>query len=190
MKVCKKCLVNKPYKDFWKHSISKDWLRNICKECRKKEWSLYYKNNKEKRKDYYKNNKEKILNKNREWHENNKDKHKNLMKKWEENNKEKRKEIKKKFNQTSKWKISNRLKCAKRRKRKIWWDLPSNISYKYIEYLLKEQNYKCAISWQCLIKNWYHIDHIIPLSKWWLHSIENIQLLAPKINISKWNKIL
>jgi 5-methylcytosine-specific restriction endonuclease McrA len=34
----------------------------------------------------------------------------------------------------------------------------------------------------------YHIDHIIPLSKWWPHSIWNIQILCPFCNMSKYNK--
>jgi 5-methylcytosine-specific restriction endonuclease McrA len=44
-----------------------------------------------------------------------------------------------------------------------------------------------------LIKKWsinYQIDHIIPVSKWWLHTSKNIQLLCRYCNNVKSNKII
>jgi 5-methylcytosine-specific restriction endonuclease McrA len=31
-----------------------------------------------------------------------------------------------------------------------------------------------------------HLDHIFPLSKWWLHTINNLQWLCVKCNLSKF----
>lgn len=52
---------------------------------------------------------------------------------------------------------------------------------------LREKQWgKCALSWYPLKDERgnivYEIDHIIPLSKWWIHSITNIRLLNPKIH--------
>ena len=51
------------------------------------------------------------------------------------------------------------------------------------------------VEWKCKICNCnlkeceYHLDHIIPLSKWWLHTILNVQRLCQKCNIVKQDKI-
>ena len=52
---------------------------------------------------------------------------------------------------------------------------------------LREKQWgKCALSWYPLKDERgnivYEIDHIIPLSKWWQHSVTNIRLLNPKIH--------
>jgi len=57
------------------------------------------------------------------------------------------------------------------------------VTYKEIINLLKKQDYKCAISGLPLEE--YHIDHIIPLNAGGKHTISNIQLLLPSINMSK-----
>lgn len=46
MKLCSKCGLLKPLIDFHKHSVMKDGLRSKCKQCRKEESLLYYKDNK------------------------------------------------------------------------------------------------------------------------------------------------
>lgn len=62
------------------------------------------------------------------------------------------------------------------------------ITPKAIKSIYVKQNGKCAISGKSLEKG-YHIDHIIPVSKKGRHTITNIQLLFPSINLRKSNKL-
>ena len=56
--------------------------------------------------------------------------------------------------------------------------------------LLKIQNYKCNYCWKDISEHTSrHLDHITPLSKWWIHSINNVQWLCCKCNLKKGNKI-
>lgn len=177
---------------FWVSSSTKDWLRHRCKPCRKEYSSEYYKKNKDKIsirwKKYYKENKESILNKNKQWYQNNKDKHLQLTYKRRANNPDVSKEIKKRYIISEKWRIKNRLWCANRRARKNNWDLPHHISYRQIKDIMVKQWWECAITWEALWDN-FHIDHITPLSKWWKHTIDNIQLTTPSANMKKWNRL-
>jgi len=62
------------------------------------------------------------------------------------------------------------------------------INRKAIEDLYRKQQGLCAISGESL-ESGYHIDHIIPLSKGGEHSIKNVQLLLPHVNLYKSNKL-
>ena len=46
------------------------------------------------------------------------------------------------------------------------------------------QGWKCPVC-HISIKNSYHVDHIIPLSKGGLHAADNIQILCPSCNCKK-----
>lgn len=57
--------------------------------------------------------------------------------------------------------------------------------------LLHLQNYKCNYCKIDIIdRKTRHLDHIIPLSKWWIHTINNIQWLCCKCNLEKSNKLI
>ena len=84
----------------------------------------------------------------------------------------------------AKVKVNNR-----NRRDKIRATSDGSITYSRILELLKEQDYKCAISGVDIRDN-YHIDHIIPLAKGGEHKDFNIQLLAPSVNMSKKDRIL
>ena len=82
-----------------------------------------------------------------------------------------------------------RLRRAKRRSI-IKTNTDNTITLKYIKELLEKQNYKCNYCWKDISEHKSrHLDHIYPLSKWWIHSIKNIQWLCCKCNLEKWNKI-
>lgn len=65
------------------------------------------------------------------------------------------------------------------------------ITLKNTKNLLKEQGYKCNY---CKVdisdRNIRHLDHIYPLSKWWIHSIYNTQWLCCRCNLEKYNKLI
>ena len=165
----------------------------------------YRLNNKEKIKQksqqYYLDNKEKILQQTKLYVQNNNDKvrayHRQYSKKdiyqqrkkqyrldhWDRILELQRQRIKK-----PQWILSSKINNAKRRaKKKFTQDW--TVTKQFIEWLFIVQDYKCNLCW-CDITIKYHIDHIYPLSKWWLHIANNIQLLCKRCNLCKWSKIL
>lgn len=180
--ICKKCNLEFSIDNFRRYLVKwKYYLRKECKFCEKEykktliiDWSEQYKKRKEKDIKFYK-------------------KYYNSIKASIYYNKNKNyiNEKNKLYWKTDKWKLCFRLNTQKRRffinKTK-----DNSINQKSIIDLLEKQNYKCAITWNDLIINWeliFHIDHIIPLSKWWPHILSNIQLTTPEANLKKNNKI-
>lgn len=58
---------------------------------------------------------------------------------------------------------------------------------KLINDMLAKQNFKCALTGRCLIKNKFHIDHIVPRSLGGTNDISNLQLLVDEANVFKTN---
>lgn len=213
MKICTKCNQEKSLSDFKKLSS------RHCKMCNelsliynkekrleysrshKESWSLLQKEwrklNRDKMKDYMKSyhqnwyslNKDKKLKQNKDYLKNNPDvAHKAYLnyvsKPW---NKEKR-NLK-----TKEWRLNNserdRLKCHKRRALKVNAFNDWSITVEAINKMFIDQNWLCNIC-NCDISKWFDRDHIIPLNKWWDHTIANTQLLCWFCNRSKWDRIL
>lgn len=185
-------------KNYLKH---KEKYNTLCRIYGKQ----YRLNNKEKLKQiahkYYLENKEKILKKTWTYQKENRDKV-NLYNRlryekwiWTNNKKQNRykykkreKEYRKKYYKTEQWIIVRKVNSAKyRTKKKFTQDW--TVTKQFIEWLLISQNYKCNLCW-CDITIKYHIDHIYPLSKGWLHTANNIQILCEHCNLCKWSKIL
>lgn len=180
--VKKRASVERPYAcwtmsaaEFKSHIVSA--LRNasnkICNKCliekdieffllRKDTWK--YRNeckscNSKAKKDYIKNNWDKIKVKNAEY---------------------KRTEI---------W----RLSCIANNKRRNWkikamsdW----TITKESIQMLLYMQYNKCPYCNKDIYNySDMHLDHIIPISKWWEHSMYNVQWVCKNCNLSKNNNI-
>jgi 5-methylcytosine-specific restriction endonuclease McrA len=72
-----------------------------------------------------------------------------------------------------------RIKTAKRRSSK--GTLPKNI----VDKLLSLQNWLCRCC-NTSLKDGYHLDHIIPISRGGSNSEDNMQLLTPKCNMQKY----
>lgn len=66
----------------------------------------------------------------------------------------------------------------------------NSITIIFLKNLLEKQNNKCNYCWKNISEHTSrHLDHIIPLSKWWIHSISNVQWLCCRCNLKKWSKI-
>ncbi len=100
-KVCTKCQIEKPLKDFYRHSTTKSGRHTQCKICINEHQKEYDKNNrknkKEYQKEYYQNNKEKVIKKSKEYYKNNKKKLDKRNKEYYQNTKEKRKEKRREY---------------------------------------------------------------------------------------------
>jgi len=94
------------------------------------------------------------------------------------------------YKKTEDWKELIRLSKSKRRAN-IKNTSDNTITLKNTKELLEKQDYKCNF---CKIdikdRSIRHLDHIYPLSKWWIHSINNVQWLCCKCNLEKYNKII
>ena len=179
-------------KEFWKQSRYPDWLRKRCRKCEaeyyqqtKNNLSIreskrradrkYYSTHKEYRNrisnERHRNNKEYANSKNRDRYVANKDYVLNVY-------------VKINLDRY-------RLHSAKRRALKVTqWDW--TITKNSIDELYTKQNHLCAICWcdlDILPSNKRHLDHIYPISKWWLHSLDNLQWTCQRCNCSKWAKI-
>ena len=119
-------------------------------------------------KEYYDHNRDSLLPKSRAWHAKNKDRHRALNKRWHAANPEAR-----------------RIHQSKRRARRK--ACAGNFTPAQIRELFAKQREKCVF---CLIsiKQSYHIDHIMPLSRGGSNGIGNIQLLCPICNQRKYAK--
>lgn len=91
------------------------------------------------------------------------------------------------YKKTNKWREIVRINNAHRRAR-IRTTSDNTISYNSLNNILKTQWYECTICSKCIKdRNTRHIDHIKPISKWWIHWIKNIQWLCCECNLRKSN---
>lgn len=212
-KVCSKCWIEKELTEFTKNKGRKDWVRSICKECWKeakrisdkkyyeknKEKSLatsrkWKENNKEKLKEYKKKyreaNIEHIRERDRKYREENRELLNERRRDYYRDNPDKRLEKNKKHSEYKKWEWLENARTAsqKRRALKVTTD-DWTITTESKKELMSLQCNTCNECWCCLIENNYHLDHIIPISKWWIHSIHNVQYLCAWCNLSKWAKM-
>lgn len=197
-RVCKKCQVKKPLEEFSTYSQNRSWHHGICKICEKKKAKQYREKNKEnllcKHREYYKKNRERLLEQKKIYASNpliKKSRRKYEQKYWKE-----RKE-------------KDPVCAMKRRCRYRLNAFMKNHGYKKPCKTQEMIGCDWQSLWERLLKTWennygkpwdgepYHIDHIIPLSlattekeALELCHFTNLQMLTPKDNINKRDKIL
>lgn len=214
-KTCTKCLQEKQITEFYNRAASIDGKALHCKQCAAIYNARWRNENKDilkiKKAEYHANNREEILRKHRIWMaENiesvkqkqleyrNKNKEKarinsikwrlentkrsrDSSKRWRSSNKDRYKAINKRFLQNNPGiKISYE---ENRRARKL--SLSGEVSRDIVPRLLKSQKHLCACCKADLVKNKYHLDHIMPLKLGGAHTDHNMQILCVTCNLKK-----
>lgn len=212
-KICTRCKINKSLDDFHNYKKTKDWKEYMCRVCRsehdrkyrerrrlysiflsQEKKSIYNKKyrksekGKVRRKEYQQNNRDKIRKQSLIRMKNNRDKTSIYLKKYREKIKENPEKYREYLDK--KIYIRNVNRRIKEKSNSDWTIKPSSI-----KKLLIDQWYKCAKCWiymKWIKKNWrniYELDHIIPIAKWWPHSIYNVQWLCNTCNVFKSDKL-
>lgn len=226
LKTCKKCGNTLPLNSthFPIHKGCKDGFRSTCKECQKKYRAENYQKNKERaalqskkryeekreeilkqQKEYYKKNKDKVLAKNKRWNEEFKEEREAYLKQYYQENKVKyRKRSRdwhRKFRKTPKGRLVNTLRArlsSVTRGLKNEETTKSLIGCSYEEFKHHiERQFQDGMTWDNYGVHGWHVDHIIPITKFDLSQEEhikkcfhysNLQPLWAKQNWSKSNK--
>ena len=173
MKVCSKCLAEKPVTDFGLHAREKDGLRRCCKTCNVAAAAEYAALNGEKvranQAAYYEANKELLIERSRARYAANKEEI----------------SVVKAAYRKAKPEVARRLNANRRARRNA---SGGSLSRGIVQKLLQLQKYKCVNCRSDLRKVGSHIDHIDPISRGGANIDSNVQLLCPPCNLSKHNK--
>ena len=133
----------------------------------------YLKRDKEKKRERdrqdYQKHREKRLVSSRKWSKENPEEHKAAVRRWAQEHPER---------------IRERLRQYQTKKRNRLGVVPENIT----EKMMLEQEGRCNHCSKSL-KQGYHIDHIVPLSKGGMHDEYNLQLLCPHCNQVKHDSV-
>ena len=162
IKTCTKCLLELDISNF--SPLIRWWHKPRCKSCQLQ---------------YYYDNREYICNQSKIYRENNKDK---IL--------PKRREYTKLYRKTPAGKLS-KLNYKHRRRQLIKTTSDNTVTQETLDDMLLTQNSLCNIC-KCNIesRSSRHLDHVYPLSRWWLHTISNLQWLCISCNLSKSNKLI
>ena len=155
--ICTKCKQDLDLSFFGKNKQHKDWYRHQCKACRKSMAAVYYKKNSKR-----------ILNRNHLWCRNNKDKY-DMWYRW--------------YQLSQRYKLSRKVRYGQKKTSSDW-----TINFITLTALKIKQENKCAICSRELVRDikWQtELDHIKPISRWWHHTIGNVQRTCRTCNRRK-----
>ena len=218
LKQCSKCLIDKPFEEFYKNKRSKDGHRSNCIQCGveykksnsdkiKEQIKQYNKKRSEEKKIWSKSNIEKVNESRKKWNQNNKEIRQEYLKiynrEYYEKNKEKRLEYskeKQKFYRETKplYKLKSNLRRRINRFIKNKTNSTEDILGINFEDFSKyfESKFTEGMSWELIGVN-IHIDHIIPLSSakteeelYKLCHYTNLQPLWAEDNLKKGGRYL
>lgn len=173
-KVCTKCNTEKELSMFNKSKQQLDWHRCECRDCQNKINREYKKRNKEKISEYWKI----YYIKNYEKH-----KAKRILLA------DKKNEYMRMYMSTERWRKLREARDAKRRALQKNAFCDWSVTQENLDIILDKQKWLCPYCNRDISdrKN-RHLDHIIPLSKCWSHTIDNVQWTCVSCNLLKSNK--
>lgn len=187
LKKCKTCKEYKETYNFYKDKYTKDWFTSSCIICRKEKWKKWYSENTEKARQIW-----------RDWYYKSRERNIENSRNYKINNREKVSEYWKRYRKEyyKRWYVKLKSIASWRNRRKQYNTLSDwSITIQSLDLLLSEQLWKCNHCWillEWLVSDnwcsWKHLDHIIPLSKWWTHVLSNVQWLCWKCNLKKWDR--
>lgn len=190
MKTCTKCKTEQELTEFSKRKAKKDGLSSQCKACDKQYRQANKESIAEYKKQYHQDNAEHIAAKKKQWYQDNAEHVAEYMKQYARDNANHNAEYHKQYRQTPTGKAVKKASRHNRRARKL------NNGGKHtgaeILKLFDLQSGKCPYCKAKLAKtgkNKYHSDHVMPLSKGGGNDVGNIQLLCPKCNLTKHDKL-
>ena len=97
-------------------------------------------------------------------------------------------EYSREYKKSDKYKLYKKNDKHKRRQLEQYSD--NSVTQESLDDMLLNQNSLCNVC-KCNIesRSSRHLDHIYPISRWWLHTISNLQWLCITCNLSKSNKL-
>ena len=191
MKICSHCKQNKDEIEFNRNRSKCDGLSTECKVCVSEQYKKNYYKSRAKRLEYQamyrKNNPEKKRIWNRNWVSRNREKDTELKKKSRSKHRDSYNEYHRVYIRRPEVRRKHLVYNMNRIKR---YRAVSDrtVTPTSIRSIFIKQKGKCALS-GVSIESKYHIDHIVPVSKGGKHTIGNIQLLSPRVNLIKSNKL-
>lgn len=159
-KVCKTCLQEKPLEAFPKETRRQSGYSPRCKECT----NTYNRNY------YAENNKESILLKNQRWYEANRKRHRAMVIAWTQENRAK----------------ANQYGAQRRARKKA-------VTIEEVDYnaILERDGMFCYICEQEITSGQKaEFEHVIPLARGGIHSMDNIKIAHMVCNRRKGDKLL
>ena len=204
MKVCNQCKTEKPLSSYNKKSSAKDGHYHTCKPCKASIDKDYRDRNKERLKLnnslYRKENRSAIAATNRKRYysctseeiEERKRKKREYAKNSSEEVKQRKREYDKAYFASEAGKKVTALSAKKRRAQKLSSE-DGTITYQSLEALMTSQDSKCkycSTDLDLQPKGFVHLDHVIPLSKGGVHSIDNVVWSCAPCNHKKSDKLL
>ena len=187
-KICAKCKKIKSIHDFYIKSSQKDGHTARCKECISDDSSEYYQINKEKvyerSKEWIQKNREYVRERDRKYRKEHLEQDKAKDKRYRDSHKEKLAEKGKRYRETHKDYFYNK---ARERKNSQLLRSDGTVTLEAEQKLLKTQNNLCDYCGDDISKK-KHLDHILPLDRGGMHTIDNVHFTCPSCNLSKGTK--